>query len=214
MTAGRQIPVTPWSSDGSRWRTGPLALVVLLLGLTVFGFAEALLITARLGNSPWTVLAEGVSRHTPLSIGGATFAISVLILLLWIPLRERPGIGTLLNAIVIALTLGIGVLVLPRPTTVPVQLVQSVAGTLLLALGGALYLTTNLGPGPRDGLMTGLGLRFGWRVAPVRTCLELGAFALGWALGGKVGVGTAIFALGVGPALAWWLRRMPRVVTR
>ncbi len=214
MTAARQIPVTPWTSDGSRWRTGPLALVVLLIGLTVFGFAEALLITARLGNSPWTVLAEGVSRHAPLSIGGATFAISVLILLLWIPLRERPGIGTLLNAIVIALTLGIGVLVLPHPTTVQLQLVQSVVGTLLLALGGALYLTTNLGPGPRDGLMTGLGLRFGWRVAPVRTCLELAAFAGGWALGGKVGVGTAIFALGVGPALAWWLRRMPTAVAR
>jgi uncharacterized membrane protein YczE len=214
VTAARQIPVTPWTSGGSRWRTGPFALVVLLIGLTVFGFAEALLITARLGNSPWTVLAEGVSRHAPLSIGGATFAISVLILLLWIPLRERPGIGTLLNAIVIALTLGIGVLVLPHPTTVPLQLVQSVVGTLLLALGGALYLTTNLGPGPRDGLMTGLGLRFGWRVAPVRTCLELAAFAAGWALGGKVGVGTAIFALGVGPALAWWLRRIPRAVTR
>ena len=181
-----------------------------MLGLTVFGLSEALLIRARLGNSPWTVLAEGVSRHTPLSIGAATFVISVVILVLWIPLRERPGIGTLLNAVIIAIALGVGVLVLPHPTTVPVQLAQSVLGTVLLALGGALYLTTNLGPGPRDGLMTGLHQRFGWRVAPVRTCLELAAFGIGWALGGKIGVGTAIFALGVGPMLAWWLQRMPR----
>lgn len=209
MTAARQIPVTPWSSTGSRWRTGPLALAVLVVGLVVFGLSEALLIRARLGNSPWTVLAEGVSRHSRLSIGGATFVISALILLLWIPLRERPGIGTLLNAVIIAVALGIGVDVLPHPTSVPVQLAQTVLGTVLLALGGALYLTTNLGPGPRDGLMTGLSHRFGWKVAPVRTCLELAAFGSGWALGGKVGVGTAIFAFGVGPALAWWLRRMP-----
>ncbi len=209
MTTTRQIPVTPWSSTGSRWRTGPLAFGVLLAGLVIFGLAEAVLITARLGNSPWTVLAEGVARHSPLSIGVATFAISAVILLLWIPLGERPGIGTIANAVVIAAALGLGVLFLPHPTAVPLQLAQVAAGTLLLALGGALYLTTNLGPGPRDGLMTGLTHRFGWRVAPVRTCLELSAFLLGWALGGKVGVGTAIFALGVGPALAWWLHQMP-----
>lgn len=209
VTASRQIPVTPWSSAGSRWRTGPFSFGVLLVGLVIFGLAEALLITARLGNSPWTVLAEGVARHSPLSIGVATFAISAVILVLWIPLGERPGIGTIANAVVIAAALGLGVLFLPRPTAVPLQLMQVVGGTLLLALGGALYLTTNLGPGPRDGLMTGLTHRFGWKVAPVRTCLELSAFLVGWALGGKVGVGTAIFALGVGPALAWWLRRMP-----
>jgi uncharacterized protein len=182
---------------------------VLVGGLWLFGTAEALLIRARLGNSPWTVLAEGVSRHSPLSIGVATFAISAVILLLWIPLHERPGIGTLLNAVIIAVALGLGVRYLPHPTSVPWQLTQSVGGTALLALAGALYLTTNLGPGPRDGLMTGLGARFGWKVAPVRTCLELSAFLIGWALGGKIGVGTAIFAFGVGPALAWWLSKLP-----
>ena len=209
VTATRQIPVTPWSSTGSRWRTGPLSFGVLLVGLVIFGLAEALLITARLGNSPWTVLAEGVVRHSPMSIGVATFAISAVILLLWIPLGERPGIGTIANAVVIGAALGLGVLFLPHPTAVPLQLAQVLGGTLLLALGGALYLTTNLVPGPRDGLMTGLSHRFGWKVAPVRTGLELSAFLVGWALGSKVGVGTAIFALGVGPALAWWLRRMP-----
>ena len=118
---------------------------------------------ARLGNSPWTVLAEGVSRHSPLSIGWATFAISGAILLLWIPLRERPGIGTLFNAVLIAVSLGLGVHYLPHPKAVGWQLFQTVAGTILLALAGALYLSTNLGPGPRDGLMTGLHERFGWR---------------------------------------------------
>lgn len=181
-----------------------------MVGLWLFGTAEALIVTARIGNSPWTVLSEGLARHTPLSIGGATFAISAVILLLWIPLRERPGLGTLANAVVIAVALGVGVRYLPRPTAPAAQLVQMVGGTILLALAGALYLTANLGPGPRDGLMTGLHERYGWRVAPVRTVLEISACAVGWALGGKVGIGTAVFALGVGPVLAWWLARLPR----
>ncbi|MFI5100078.1 MAG: YitT family protein [Actinomycetes bacterium] len=210
MADGRQIPVTPWSARGSRWRAGPLTLAVLVVGLWLFGTAEALIVTARIGNSPWTVLSEGLARHTPLSIGGATFAISAVILLLWIPLREQPGLGTLANAVLIAVALGVGVRYLPRPTAPAAQFVQVVGGTILLALAGALYLTANLGPGPRDGLMTGLHERYGWRVAPVRTALEVSACAVGWALGGKVGIGTAVFALGVGPVLAWWLARLPR----
>lgn len=209
MAGLREIPVTPWTSTGSRWRAGPLSMAVLLAGLWLFGTAEAMLVRARLGNSPWTVLAEGVSRHSPLSIGTATFAISAVILVLWLPLREKLGIGTLCNAVVIALALGVGVQWLPHPVTVAWQLVQTVAGTVLLAFAGAVYLSANLGPGPRDGLMTGISARFGWKVAPVRTCLELAALLAGWALGGKVGVGTAIFALGVGPVLAWWLGRLP-----
>lgn len=210
MAGTREIPVTPWTSTGSRWRTGPFSLAVLLVGLWLFGTAEALLVRARLGNSPWTVLAEGVSRHTPLTIGSATFAISVVILLAWIPLRERLGIGTVCNAVVIAVAIGVGVHVLPHPVAVGWQLAQTVGGTVLLAFAGAIYLSANLGPGPRDGLMTGISARWGWRVAPVRTCLELAAFGIGWALGGKIGVGTAIFAFGVGPVLAWWLARLPR----
>ncbi len=207
---GRQIPVTPWSAHGSRWRAGPLTLAVLVVGLWLFGTAEALIVTARIGNTPWTVLSEGLARHTPLSIGGATFVISAVILLLWIPLRERPGLGTLANAVLIAVALGVGVRYLPRPTAPAAQLAQVVGGTVLLALAGALYLTANLGPGPRDGLMTGLHEQYGWRVAPVRTVLEVAACAVGWVLGGKVGIGTAVFALGVGPVLAWWLARLPR----
>ncbi len=210
MAGAREIPVTPWTSTGSRWRTEPVPFAVLLAGLWLFGTSEALLIRARLGNSPWTVLAEGVSRHSPLSIGSATFAISAVILLLWIPLSERLGIGTLANAVVIAVSLGLGVEYLPHPTAVGWQLFETVAGTVLLALSGAVYLSANLGPGPRDGLMTGLSQRFGWRVAPVRTCIEFAAFSVGWLLGGKIGIGTAIFAVGVGPALGWWLARLPR----
>lgn len=209
MAIARRIPVTPWSSTGSRWRTGPLSFAVLIVGLTGFGVGDALIIAARLGNSPWTVLAEGMSKHTPLSIGGSTFAVSVIILLLWIPLRERPGLGTLANAVVIALAIDLSLRVLPRPTEVPLQVTQVVLGTVLVALSGALYLTANLGPGPRDGLMTGLHVRFGWPVAPVRLGLEVGALVAGFALGGKVGVGTVVFALGVGPVLAWWLARLP-----
>ncbi len=209
MDIARRIPVTPWSSTGTRWRTGPLSFTVLLLGLFGFGIGESAVIAARLGNSPWTVLAEGLSRHTPLSIGGSTLLISVTILLLWIPLHERPGLGTLANAVVIAVSIDLGLRFLPSPTAVPWQVGQVVAGTVLVALSGALYLTANLGPGPRDGLMTGLHLRFGWPVAPVRLVLEVGALTAGFLLGGKVGVGTVVFAVGVGPVLAWWLARLP-----
>jgi uncharacterized membrane protein YczE len=156
------------------------------------------------------VAVRGLSRHTPLSIGAATFAVSAVILVGWVPLRERVGLGTVANAVVIALALGTGVGYLPRPTAVTAQVLQVVAGTVLLGLGGALYLTADLGPGPRDGLMTGLHLRLGWPLATVRTALELSALAAGWVLGGKVGPGTAIFAVSVGPLLARWLRRLPQ----
>jgi hypothetical protein len=208
VATGRQIPVTVWSAT-SRWRASPLTLAVLFGGLWLFGTAEALVVDARIGNSPWTVLAEGVSARTPLSIGAATFVISAVILLGWVPLRERPGLGTLANAVIIAVALGVGVAHGPRPRSPIVQLAQAGAGTVLVGLAGALYLTANLGPGPRDGLMTGLHARFGWPVAGVRTVLEVCALGVGWLLGGKVGVGTAIFALGIGPALAWFLRRLP-----
>jgi uncharacterized membrane protein YczE len=178
-----------------------MTVLVLVAGLWVFATGEAMFVAATLGNSPWTVLADGIAQRTPLSIGGATFAISVLLLLLWIPLRERVGLGTVLNAIVIAVGLEVMLHVLPRPETFAGQLGVVVLGVVVLAMGAAVYLTANLGPGPRDGLMTGLHRRFGWRIAVVRTGLELSALALGWILGGRVGIGTAIFALGVGPAL-------------
>lgn len=204
--------MTPWSQDGSRWTTRPFGLVVLLVGLWIFGTGEAMLLASTLGNSPWTVLAEGISEHSVLSVGAATFAVSVVVLLLWIPLRERPGLGTVLNAIVISVALDVMLAVLPEFDALVARAAMMVGGVLVLALGGALYLTCNLGPGPRDGLMTGLHERFGWPIAVARTGLEVSALIAGWLLGGTVGIGTAVFAFGVGPALAMFLGMLRRFV--
>jgi len=201
----RSIPVTRWSQTGSRWSTRPSGLAVLLIGLWIFGTGEALLLASTLGNSPWTVLAEGISKHSSLSVGAATFAVSLAVLLLWIPLRERPGMGTVLNAIVISVALDVMLAVFGDEHSLVVRAGMMFGGVLILALGGALYLTCNLGPGPRDGLMTGLHNRFGWSIVVVRTGLEVSALVSGWLLGGTVGIGTAVFAFGVGPALAMFL---------
>ena len=210
MASARTIPVTPWSQRGSRWTTRPLGLGVLLVGLWIFGTGEAMLLASTLGNSPWTVLAEGISLRTPLSVGASTFAVSLAVLTLWIPLRERPGLGTILNAIVISIAIDVMLAVLPKYDALPSRGAMMVGGVLVLAFGGALYLTCNLGPGPRDGLMTGLHVRFGWPIAAARTGLEVSALIAGWLLGGTVGVGTAVFAFGVGPALATFLGMLPR----
>lgn len=203
--------MTPWSQNGSRWTTRPLGLVVLLIGLWIFGTGEAMLLASTLGNSPWTVLAEGMSEHSPLSVGAATFVVSAAVLVLWIPLRERPGLGTVLNAIVISVALDVMLAVFGEDHALATRVVMMVAGVLVLACGGALYLTCNLGPGPRDGLMTGLHERLGWPIAAVRTGLEVSALIAGWLLGGTVGIGTAVFAFGVGPALAMFLGVLRRV---
>lgn len=197
--------MTPWSEVGSRWTTRPRSLTVLLIGLWIFGTGEAMLLASTLGNSPWTVLAEGISEHGVLSVGAATFAVSVAVLLLWIPLRERLGLGTVLNAVVISAAIDVMLAVLGDAHSLVTRGAMMVGGVVILALGGALYLTCNLGPGPRDGLMTGLHHRFGWPLAAVRTGLEVSALVAGWLLGGTVGIGTAVFAFGVGPALAMFL---------
>ncbi len=202
--------MTPWSQAGSRWTTRPFGLVVLLIGLWIFGTGEAMLLASTLGNSPWTVLAEGIADNSALSVGAATFVVSAAVLLLWIPLRERPGLGTVLNAIVISVALDVMLAVLPEFDALLARGAMMVGGVLVLAIGGALYLTCNLGPGPRDGLMTGLHDRFGWPIAAVRTGLEVSALLAGWLLGGTVGIGTAVFAFGVGPALAMFLAVLRR----
>jgi uncharacterized membrane protein YczE len=176
-----------------------------VLGLWLFGTGEALLVDADLGVSPWTVLAQGIGKHLGIGIGWATFLISVLVLLLWIPLRERPGLGTLSNTVVVALALGVTVPLLPTPGAVGWQLAEVLAGVALIGVGSGLYLTTGLGPGPRDGLMTGIHHRTGVPVYAVRLCMEVLVLGVGWLLGGRVGVGTAIFALLVGPAVGYGL---------
>ena len=201
LRPARTVPVTRWRS-GSRWSPTPASMVVLIVGLYAFGTGEALIVQGGLGVSPWTVLAQGLSTILPVSIGMATFLVSALVLLLWIPLRERPGLGTIANAVVIAVALQVGVALIPAPDARPAQLALVLAGIALIGLGSGLYLTTNLGPGPRDGWMTGIHLRSGWPVGRVRLGIELVVLAVGWLLGGTVGLGTVLFAVLIGPAVA------------
>ncbi len=211
LRPSRSIPVTPWRSN-SRWRARPSTLAILVIGLWLFGTGEALLVVAELGNGPWTVLAQGVTTRTPLSIGAATFLISAIVLALWIPLREKPGLGTIANAVVIAAALQVGVLFLPHPDATWLKLAFVFGGVALIGLGSGLYLTTNLGPGPRDGWMTGIHNRFDIPVSRVRLGIEITVLVIGWLLGGTVGLGTVIFALLIGPSVGWGLRLMDRGV--
>jgi uncharacterized protein len=199
-------PPPALSAGGSLWRTGPGTLARLLLGLTLFGAGEGLVVASELGNSPWTVFAEGVSVQTPLSIGLATLATSALVLLAWIPLRQRPGLGTVLNAIVIGLVIDLTLFALPALEALGVRWLSLAGGIALVGVGSGFYLNAALGPGPRDGLMVGLHLRFGWPVAMVRTGIEATAVAAGFLLGGTVGAGSLLFALLIGPAVATSIR--------
>lgn len=210
LRPSRSVPVTRWRS-ASRWRARPSTFAILLVGLWLFGTGEALLIAADLGVSPWTVFAQGLSVRLPISIGVATFLASVIVLLLWIPLRERPGLGTIANAIVIAVSLQVMVLLLPSPDHVLVRLAFVLLGIGLIGIGSGLYLTTNLGPGPRDGWMTGIHLRTGWPVSAVRLGIEACVLVVGWLLGGTVGLGTVLFALLVGPSVGYGLRLAGRI---
>lgn len=175
---------------------------MLLAGLYLFGSGEAFIVQGGLGVSPWTVLAQGLATVLPLSIGVATFLVSALVLLLWIPLRERPGLGTIANALVIAVALELGVTFLPAPGGLAGQLSYVLLGVAMIGVASGFYLTTNLGPGPRDGWMTGLHVRTGWPVGRVRLGIEVTVLSVGWLLGGTVGVGTVLFALLIGPAVA------------
>lgn len=209
----RVVPTLAWSAPG-RWRPKAFTLPVLLVGLWVFGTGEALLVASRWGNTPWTVLAQGVSRHSPLSIGVATLVISGVVLLGWIPLRERPGLGTVLNAIVIAVAIDVVLAVLPRPHQAVGQAGFVVAGIASIGIGSALYLTAALGPGPRDGWMTGIARRAGLPLAWVRLGLEVTVMVAGWLLGGRVGIGTAAFALTIGHVVTTVMRLLVRASPR
>lgn len=197
------VPRLKWSSPKAFTLKPPLVSVVFLVaGLVVFGLGESLLVTAGVGVSPWTVFAEGVTKVTGWSLGFATFVISASVLALWIPLRQMPGMGTILNAIIIALVLEFVLPWLPRFDTYLANAMLALTGVLVTGFGGAIYLIANLGPGPRDGLMTGLQAVTRQPIALVRTCLEVTVIAIGWALGGTLGLGTIFFALGIGPAMA------------
>ena len=202
----RSVPSTKWSSDKPlNFSPKPITLFILCLGLFLFGLGESLIITASVGMSPWTVLAEGLSITTGLSIGTLTFLISLGVLLLWIPLKQQAGIGTILNAIIVAAVIEWSLPYLPHPETYAMQILQAVLGTLIVGVASGIYLIANLGPGPRDGLMTGCQKATGLPIAWVRVFLEIVVITIGWTLGGTVGIATVIFAIGVGPAVSMGL---------
>lgn len=177
----------------------------LLIGLVLYGIGIALMVQAAIGLDPWTVFAQGISIHTGIGIGWLSNIIGVFVLLLWIPLRQRPGIGTLLNILIIGPSLELGLWLIPRPEGFVWQALMFAAGLLLLAVASGLYIGANFGPGPRDGLMTGLHARLGWPIWLARSIVEITVLATGWLLGGNVGIGTLAFAVLVGPLCNWTL---------
>ena len=176
-------------------------LPVLFLGLVVFGTGIALMVEADLGLGPWEALHQGIANQTGLAIGTVSVLLGIPIVALWWPLGERPGIGTVCNVLVIGTATNVGIDLLPSPPAdaLAVRLAMMAGGVAVIAIGSGLYLSTDLGPGPRDGLMTGVHHRFGWSIRRARTAIELTVLAVGWALGGTVGIGTVVFALGIGP---------------
>ena len=202
----RSVPTTKWSSEKPlNFSPKPLTLIILCFGLFLFGLGESLIITASLGMSPWTVLAEGLSVTTGLSIGALTFLISLGVLLLWIPLKQQAGVGTILNVIIIAAVIEWSLPYLPHPETYVIQIFQAIIGTLIVGIASGIYLIANLGPGPRDGLMTGCQKSTNLPIAWVRIFLEITVVSIGYALGGTIGIATIIFALGIGPAVSMGL---------
>jgi len=199
----KKVPKTHWSS-GKPFNLKPRfsTLFFLCFGLTLFGLGEGLLIVSLTGASPWSVLAQGISLNIDFSIGTITFFVSISVLLLWIPLKQKPGIGTILNALIVALMIDVCINFVPAPENYISQILLAVAAVLIVGLGGGIYLVANLGPGPRDGLMVGLQQKTNLPIAAVRAFLEISVVAIGWYLGGTVGIGTLLFAFGIGPAVA------------
>ena len=201
LRGSHTVPRTRFTAT-SVWRPTPASLTALIAGLWLFGTGEALILASNLGASPWSVLAQGLSVRTGLGIGWTTFGVSVGVLALWIPLRQRPGLGTVMNIIVIALALGVTYPRVGTPGSLIGQLGLVFLGIGLIGLGSGFYLTSGHGPGPRDGWMTGLHRVTGWPVGRVRLLIEVSVLVAGWALGGVVGIGTALFALFVGQSVA------------
>ena len=197
----RTIPHTTWAAS-HRWDLSLRRTIILCFGLFIFGLGDSLLVQSATGNAPWTVLAQGVSKKLDISLGMSTFAISALILLLWIPLREKPGFGTIANIVIIASAIQLGVNTFPLAENLIIGIVMDFLGIAMVGMGSALYITCALGPGPRDGLMTAIHKRTGVRVGRVRFGIESTVLVLGALLGGTIGVGTALFALFIGQSIA------------
>jgi uncharacterized membrane protein YczE len=196
----------------SRWspRVVLPRLPGLLSGLFAFGVGIALMAEAGLGLGPWEVFHQGIARLTGLQLGTVSILVGIPVLALWYPLGERPGVGTVLNIALIGTATNLALDVIPAAAGLPAQLAMMLGGVVTIAIGSGLYLATDLGPGPRDGLMTGLHLRFGWSIRRARTAIEITVLVVGFLAGGTVGLGTIVFALGIGPLVQVALRAFDR----
>ena len=199
----KNIPKVSWSSERPlNLRPKISTFLFLCLGLTLFGLGEGLLIVSLTGASPWSVLAQGISLNVDLSIGTITLFLSIGVLIFWLPLNQKPGIGTILNALIVAVMIDISIALISTPENYISQLLLAFIAVLTVGLGGGIYLVANLGAGPRDGLMVGLQQKTNLPIAAVRAFLEITVVSIGWYLGGTVGGGTLLFAFGIGPAVA------------
>ena len=208
----KNIPKVNWSSDRPyNFRPKFSTFFFLCFGLMLFGLGEGLLIISLTGASPWSVLAQGISLNVNLSIGTITLLISIAVLILWIPLGQKPGMGTIFNALIIALMIDLCIKFVPTPSTYFYQLILAIISVMMVGIGGGIYLVSNLGAGPRDGLMIGLQKISNLPIATIRATLEITVVSVGWYLGGTVGIGTLLFAFGIGPCLALGLYLVDKI---
>ena len=199
----KKIPKVKWSSEKPfNFKPKFSTFFFLCFGLSLFGLGEGLLIVSFTGASPWSVLAQGISLNVNLSIGTITLLISIAVLILWIPLGQKPGMGTIFNALIIAMMIDLCIKYVPTPSNYIHQLLLAVISVIMVGIGGGIYLVSNLGAGPRDGLMIGLQKLTNFPIAVVRATLEISVVSIGWYLGGTVGIGTLLFAFGIGPCVA------------
>jgi uncharacterized protein len=199
----KNIPKVSWSSEKpTNLKPKASTFFFLCLGLALFGLGEGLLIVSFAGASPWSVFAQGIALNSHFSIGIITIFVSLGVLILWVPLKQKPGVGTILNAIIIGLMIDVCIKIVPTPENYIYQMLLAIVAVLTVGLGGGIYLVANLGAGPRDGLMVGLQKKTNLPIAVVRGSLEILVMSIGWYLGGTVGVGTLLFAFGIGPAVA------------
>ena len=208
----KNIPKVSWSSEKPyNFKPRFLTLFFCCFGLMLFGLGEGLLLVSFTGASPWSVLAQGLSLNSNLSIGMLTFLISVTVLILWIPLGQKPGMATILNALIIALMIDLCIKFVPTPSNFFNQLILAIVSVVTVGIGGGIYLVANLGAGPRDGLMVGLQKKTNLPIALVRATLEITVVSIGWYLGGTVGIGTLLFAFGIGPCVAFGLYLVDKI---
>ena len=208
----KNIPRVSWSSNKPlNFKPKLLTFFFLCFGLTLFGLGEGLLIVSSAGASPWSVFAQGIYLNVGFSVGIITILISAVVLLLWLPLNQKLGIGTILNALIIGLMIDASIKFVPTPENYISQLLLAIIAVLTVGLGGGIYLVGNLGAGPRDGLMIGLQQKTNLPIAAVRAFLEITVMSIGWYLGGTVGIGTLLFAFGIGPAVVLSLFLVGRI---